>query len=252
MAEYKDYQKAFYEKVWGPIQEVARRIGVDARIIFAQAALESNWGRSELSRNGNNYFGVKAVGDEPYIVRRTREVINGVSTYVQAKFVQYASPLASIEGYGDFIQRNPRYRSFIGATGLDDELAALQRSGYATDPQYANKLRSVINNMPANNGGSSMPNFSEGSGATVPDPFNRVWDSLVTSIPGLAPLRGFGGVAQGANETVQSVTGAFDWIKELFTVDTAVKVISVVVGIALVVIAISVLIKSDVMSAQPA
>jgi len=249
MAEYTDYQKAFYDRVWGPIQEVARRIGVDARIIFAQAALESNWGRSELSRSGNNYFGIKAVGDEPYIIRRTREVINGVSTYVRAKFVQYSSPLESIEGYGAFIQRNPRYRSFIGATGLDDELAALQRSGYATDPQYSNKLRSVINNMPS---GGDMPNFSEGSGATTPDPFNRVWDNLVVQIPGLAPLRGLGGAAQNAGETVQGVASGFDWIKNLFTVDTAVKVISVVVGIALVVIAISVLMKSDVMSAQPA
>jgi len=249
MARYTDYQQAFYDKVWGPIQEVARRIGVDARVIFAQAALESNWGRSELSRNGNNYFGIKAVGDEPYIIRRTREVINGVSTYVNAKFVQYSSALESIEGYGEFIQRNPRYRSFISAVGLEEELAALQRSGYATDPLYANKLRSVINNMPS---GGDMPNFNQGSPSTGVDPFNQTWDRLVTAVPGLAPLRGFGDVAQGAGDAVESVTNGFDWVKNLFTVDTAVKVISVVVGIALVVIAISVLMKSDIMSAQPA
>jgi flagellar protein FlgJ len=148
---WAQHQTDFYNKVWSSVQEVARRIGVSAEIIFAQLALESNWGRSELTRTANNFGGIKAVGNEPYVIRRTREVFNGVSTYINARFKKYDSVQEGIAGYGEFITNNPRYQAFVGANTIDEELRAIQASGYATDPQYSAKLRSVINNMPSFN-----------------------------------------------------------------------------------------------------
>jgi hypothetical protein len=265
MATYNDYQQAFYDRVWEPIKRVAAQIGVDARIIFAQAALESNWGRSGLSRNANNFFGIKARSGEPSIGMRTREFINGAWTTITAQFRRYSNVLEGIEGYGQFIQRNPRYRSFIGASGLDAELAALQASGYATDPNYASKLKSIIRNMPE---GGDVANFSNGSPQVGPDPFREFLSDVFNSPTNPFGRWGLGGVVTGAgrvisNETQSVVEGAtnvvegatnfvasgggiLDWLREFFSVNTAARVISVVVGISFVVVAIIVLMNSDV------
>ncbi len=239
---WAQYQTDFYNKVWASVQDVARRIGVSAEVIFAQLALESNWGRSELTRTGNNFAGIKAVGDQPYIVRRTREVINGVSQYVNARFRSYSTVQEGIEGYGRFITENPRYRAFIAVPSgnIDSELAALQASGYATDPEYSSKLRRVINNLPFQNSGTS--------GAPNTDSINGIIGGVITPFN---PLLGgvfsnFGtDIAEGANTVVETVTGPFDWIKETFTIGNGTRLISIILGIALVIVAIIVLANSS-------
>lgn len=245
---WAQHQTDFYNRVWSSVQAVAQRIGVSAEIIFAQLALESNWGRSELTRTANNFAGIKAVGNQPYVVRRTREVINGISTYVQAKFRSYSSVQEGIEGYGRFITENPRYRSFINATNLEDELRAIQASGYATDPQYSAKLRSVINNMPFQQSGTSgAPNtvgnilealqFGAGAGAAA---------GGGPGAPFIANLFG-GSIAEGSTAFVESAGEAlnpFSWVEKLFSVETVSRVIFAILGVALIVIAIIVLTNS--------
>lgn len=244
---WADYQRAFYDKVWAAIVEVANRINVDPRIIFAQAALESNWGRSELTTTANNFFGIKASRNEPYVLRRTREVINGASVYVNAKFREYSSVLEGIAGYGEFITRNPRYRSFINATNLDDELAALQRSGYATDPQYANKLRRVINNMPFNSGGpSSAPNTDRPilEGAPYVPPGTP---GLGTWYTGAEIERELGDRPLITGPSI-SLPNPFNWLKDVFSLNTGARVIAIVLGLAFVIVAVIVLLNSDTMT----
>ena len=225
---WQDFQKAFYDKVWGPILQVAAEIGVDPRIIFAQAALESNWGRSKLSTDANNYFGIKARPGQDSVSMRTREVIGGVSQTVTAKFAKFTDIVDSIRGYGDFITRNPRYRNFIGAGDLEGGLTALQASGYATDPLYSSKLRQVINNMP----GEAM-DFLQG----------------LASAPGPNPIRGMFGVNRVIGETATSigeaVAGPFDWVKGLFSLNTGVRFIAVIVGLAFIIIAITALLMTS-------
>jgi len=238
---WANFQRAFYDKVWPSIQQVAATIGVDPRIIFAQAALESNWGRSELTRTANNFFGIKARSSEPYVIRRTREVIGGASVYVNARFREYGSVLEGLQGYGNFITRNPRYGAFRNAQGLDAELAALQASGYATDPQYSTKLRRVINNMPSfqNSGTSSAPNTASVEsivGAAI-GPFNPLLGDIFS---------GFGTeITEGAVATISAVASPFDWVKDIFSIGNGVRVISVILGIALVIVAIIVLANSS-------
>jgi hypothetical protein len=236
---WAQHQTDFYNKVWSSVQAVAQRIGVSADIIFAQLALESNWGRSELTRTANNFGGIKAVGNQPYVVRRTREVFNGVSTYIQAKFRKYETVQEGIEGYGRFITENPRYRAFINATNLDDELKAIQASGYATDPQYSAKLRSVIRNMPFQQSGASGAENTVGRILGGSNPLlGAIWGGIGNS-------GGFGDeFTDAASNVVETVSGPFQWLSETFTMRNGSRLIFIIMGIALIIISIVVLTNS--------
>jgi hypothetical protein len=131
--------------------EASARTGVDPRIIIAQGALESAWGKKAP---GNNYFGIKSHGKGGGQTFATTEVYNGKAVKIRDSFRQYANPGESVQGYADFLLQNKRYRPMLEAQGLDAQIAALGRSGYATDPNYANKISSIasgisLNGMPA-------------------------------------------------------------------------------------------------------
>lgn len=136
-------QQQFIEAIAPKAQEIQQKYGVPASIAIAQAALESGWGASV---KGNNLYGIKADSswNGESINMATQEYINGSFTGINDKFRAYASTESSMENYGQFLATNGRYAGVIGA---DANQAAneLQRAGYATDPKYAAKLKSIIN-----------------------------------------------------------------------------------------------------------
>jgi len=132
-------------------QEASAKTGVDPRIIVAQAALESGWGRSAP---GNNLFGIKSHGQAGGNTLPTTEVVNGQPVREQASFRAYPTQADSVNGYADFINTNPRYAGLKGAQGMDAQLAALQQSGYATDPNYGAKVGQIARGLP---GGAPAP-----------------------------------------------------------------------------------------------
>jgi flagellum-specific peptidoglycan hydrolase FlgJ len=117
---------------------------------MAQAALETGWGKSIA---GNNMFGIKASGVKtPYwqgnsVIANTREVIDGISSQYNLAFRQYTSVSDSIRDHSYFLQSNPRYtkNGVFTAKTPEDQCKALQAAGYATDPNYAKSLISIIN-----------------------------------------------------------------------------------------------------------
>ena len=132
-------------------KEVAEDLGVSYKIVLAQAALESGWGKSV---KGNGLMGVKSHGEEGGVDVVTHEVINGRKVKITDSFRQYDNPEDSIRGYGKFLKANSRYRHFLRA-GVDNEdaqLSALQSSGYATDPMYSQKLKNIIKGIPDEEG----------------------------------------------------------------------------------------------------
>jgi flagellum-specific peptidoglycan hydrolase FlgJ len=132
-------------------KEVAEDLGVSYKIVLAQAALESGWGKSV---KGNGLMGVKSHGEEGGVDVVTHEVVNGKKVKITDSFRQYDSPEDSIRGYGKFLKANSRYRHFLRA-GVDNEdaqLSALQSSGYATDPMYSQKLKNIIQGIPDEEG----------------------------------------------------------------------------------------------------
>jgi flagellar protein FlgJ len=128
------------------------RTGISAAFMIGQAAHESGWGRKEIRHADGtpsfNLFGIKAGADwkGPVAETVTTEVINGVAQKAVARFRAYASHAESFADYARLMQGNPRYQAVL-AQGRDASAFAsgLQRAGYATDPDYADKLTRVIN-----------------------------------------------------------------------------------------------------------
>jgi flagellum-specific peptidoglycan hydrolase FlgJ len=132
-------------------KEVAANLGVSHKIILAQAALESGWGKHQRS---NNLMGIKSHGEAGGVDVVTHEVVNGKRVKIKDSFRQYDTPEDSIRGYGAFLKANSRYRHFLraGAEAEDAQLSALQSSGYATDPLYSQKLKNIIKGIPDEEG----------------------------------------------------------------------------------------------------
>lgn len=138
-----DPREAFVEMMMPHALRVSERTGVDPRIIIAQAALESGWGRSAP---GGNYFGIKSHGKEGGQRLKTKEVGPGGEYQTVDSFRQYDDVAQSADDYGNFLLENPRYKPMLGAKGFEAQIEELGKSGYATDPEYANKIRSIASN----------------------------------------------------------------------------------------------------------
>ena len=140
-------KEAFLAAYTPVAKEVAEDLGVSYKIVLAQAALESGWGKSV---KGNGLMGVKSHGEEGGVDVVTHEVVNGKRVKITDSFRQYDSPEDSIRGYGKFLKANSRYKHFLraGAENEDAQLSALQSSGYATDPMYSQKLKNIMRGLP--------------------------------------------------------------------------------------------------------
>jgi len=139
-------REQFISELLPHANEAARELGVDPRALIAQAALETGWGRSQPGGDSHNLFGIKAGANwnGASVQANTQEFDSGVASRVDASFRAYGSPRESVEDYVRLIRDNPRYASAMN-TGSDVQAFAnaLQRGGYATDPDYARKLAAV-------------------------------------------------------------------------------------------------------------
>lgn len=124
----------------------AKASGVPASITIAQAALESGWGDSALAKTGNNLFGIKAdsLWRGQTLTMNTKEFIKGQWVMVPALWRKYPSWQASIDDHATFLKRNPRYKACFACSSAPAFAKALAQAGYATDPEYANKLIAVM------------------------------------------------------------------------------------------------------------
>lgn len=114
--------------------------GSPAGVAVAQAALESNWGESQLARDAHNYFGIKAHGSLPWIELPTHEAKNGALVRVSARFARYDSMEACFADRERILTHVAAYADARGcATNPEAFLCALARH-WATDPHYAEKL----------------------------------------------------------------------------------------------------------------
>lgn len=125
----------------------AIQTNIPASFVVADAALESGWGASQLTQQAMNLFGVKAdpSWSGPTYAIPTREYLDGQWTMVNAKFRKYADWLGSINDHAAFLIQNPRYASAFSCTDGTSFAMAVANAGYATDPQYAQKIISIIN-----------------------------------------------------------------------------------------------------------
>ncbi|MGE4387234.1 MAG: flagellar assembly peptidoglycan hydrolase FlgJ, partial [Citrobacter sp.] len=136
-----------------PARLASEQSGVPHHLILAQAALESGWGQRQIRReNGEpsfKLFGVMASGiwKGPVTEITTTEYENGEAKKVKAKFRVYSSYLEALSDYVGLLTRNPRYAAVTTAVTAEQGAQALQSAGYATDPNYARKLTSMIQQL---------------------------------------------------------------------------------------------------------
>jgi pyruvate/2-oxoglutarate dehydrogenase complex dihydrolipoamide acyltransferase (E2) component len=136
----EDFRRRFVQQMTPYALEASRATGVDPRIIIAQAAIESGYGKSAP---GQNYFGIKSHGRSGGQTLATSEYGDGGMYRTADSFRQYGSMADSAADYAKFINENKRYSGLRQAQGLDAQLAELQKSGYATDPNYSAKVGSI-------------------------------------------------------------------------------------------------------------
>ncbi|KVH05992.1 MULTISPECIES: flagellar assembly peptidoglycan hydrolase FlgJ [Burkholderia cepacia complex] len=142
---------AFVDRLAGPAQAASATTGIPARFIVGQAALESGWGKREIrATDGStsyNVFGIKA--NKGWTGRTvsalTTEYVNGTPRRVVAKFRAYDSYEHAMTDYANLLKNNPRYAGVLSASRSVEGFAhGMQKAGYATDPNYAKKLISIM------------------------------------------------------------------------------------------------------------
>lgn len=123
--------------------------GVPWQVQAAQWALETGWGDAlpadiETGRESLNLFGIKGTGPAGSVTAWTSENINGEWVRVQGRFRAYHSLEESILDHAQLLTA-PRYAAAYGrGSDLHGWVQELQKAGYATDPEYATKLWSII------------------------------------------------------------------------------------------------------------
>ena len=143
--------QAFQNKLSCCAKAASAATGIPANFMMGQAALETGWGQHQIvAANGqpsHNLFGIKAGADwtGKTVSTVTTEYVNGVPTQKVEKFRAYDNYDQSFNDYAKLLQGNQRYKNVLAnAKDAYGFAQGLQKAGYATDPEYANKLINVI------------------------------------------------------------------------------------------------------------
>ena len=140
----------FIQSAWGYAKQAANRLGLDPKILMAQAALETGWGqwvaKDSSGISSNNLFNMKAHtgGGESSVNINTTEYVANMPIKMMASFKAYPSIEHSFNDYVALIEGSHRYKTALANThNPKDYIDALHQAGYATDPNYAVKIWSI-------------------------------------------------------------------------------------------------------------
>jgi len=144
----------FQQRMGAHAAAASRATGVPAHLMLGQAALESGWGKRELKAAdgsaSHNLFGIKA-GERwsgKVVEAATSEYVNGVKQNRIEKFRAYDDYADSFKDFANMLRTSPRYEHVMANLNNGNNYAqAMQQAGYATDPNYASKLASVIQKL---------------------------------------------------------------------------------------------------------
>jgi flagellar protein FlgJ len=145
--EPKDFVTALIE----PAKKVQKTLGVPFEVVIAQAALETGWGQKMIKDqdggSSNNLFNIKAdsrwAGDK--ITKDTLEFEQGAMIKKSEPFRTYQSLTDSVDDYINFLSTSERYQDALQDSGnVEHFLQGFQKAGYATDPQYADKILGTL------------------------------------------------------------------------------------------------------------
>jgi len=133
-------------------EKAAKELGVSPLVLVSQAALETGWGnavtRHTDGSSSYNLFNIKADKrwDGEHVIKSTLEYNNGLAKHEKAAFRSYDSYADSFDDYVDFLRTNSRYGDALRHQGNDQSfISDIHKAGYATDPNYANKVIDILN-----------------------------------------------------------------------------------------------------------
>lgn len=140
----------FVQSIWPKAKEAASLIGLDPKILMAQAALETGWGKfitkDSEGNSSNNLFNIKSGANSDYdsVNVKTTEYIADTPIKVNASFRKYSSIEQGFEDYISLIKRDGRYQDALAsAANPESYVRELHKAGYATDPEYSTKILSI-------------------------------------------------------------------------------------------------------------
>ncbi len=171
----------FIQKIGPLARKEEERSNILASLTIAQAILESGWGKSGLTVKGNALFGIKAGSNWTGKVynAQTQECYDGKNfETIVAGFRAYDSWEESIRDHSDLLTGLPRYKNVVGEKDYKKACKEIQKAGYATDPNYANKLIDIIEANNLNKWNAGQKSNQEGvSGKMKVDTFiKKLWD----------------------------------------------------------------------------
>ena len=126
-------KQQFIKEIYPQASEIYDKYGVLPSVTISQAILESGWGKSDLSINAKNLFGIKA--DASW---KGKKIKMNTSEYYNKKIIDefrvYNSNEESIKDYGEFLKNNKRYKQsgVFKATQYLEQTKAIEQSGYST------------------------------------------------------------------------------------------------------------------------
>jgi flagellum-specific peptidoglycan hydrolase FlgJ len=137
--------KEFYNKMYSTLLEEAKKAKIAnpeavARLGASQSALETGYGKH--TAGGNNYFGIKASKSNSGNAVSTQEFDpkTGKMVTIKDSFRKYDTMEESAADYIKFLQENKRYKGVLASQNVEEAILAQGKTGYATDPNYVNKL----------------------------------------------------------------------------------------------------------------
>ncbi|MEZ8346737.1 flagellar assembly peptidoglycan hydrolase FlgJ [Vibrio splendidus] len=144
-----DSPESFVTSMKPYAEKAASALGVDSSLLLAQAALETGWGSKMIKNslgNSNNLFNIKAdrswKGDK--VATQTLEFHGKTAVKESASFRSYSNFEDSFNDYVKFLNENPRYETALQHQGNSESfIKGIHQAGYATDPNYADKVLRV-------------------------------------------------------------------------------------------------------------
>ena len=136
--------ETFFNKINPLVVEDMKKSGILASLTAAQAFLESNKGNSGLTEKGNNLFGIKGTYNGQSVTMLTTEFVNHKYIKIYANFRKYPSWTECIADHSAMFNRMNRYKNLRGEKDYKTACKNVRLDGYATDPNYTNKLIGII------------------------------------------------------------------------------------------------------------
>jgi flagellum-specific peptidoglycan hydrolase FlgJ len=143
---YFSNSKDFFTKIWPDVSRISNELKVPAIGILAQVILETGWGKSIPN---NNVFGIKLHLDTNGQELLTTEFQKGKFVKQLANFQAYDSTDTASSDYINLIRS--KYHAAMDTKTVQDFANGLQKSGYATDPEYAEKIIDISNSLDLKN-----------------------------------------------------------------------------------------------------